>query len=143
MRKSSQFQTSLVQRKVLYAVVLVAVVAVLALVVLSFRFSNQQTSNTSSSLSSNASSFQVLKTNVTVSYDVECMVLEAVGHTCPTMARNATGASPSSLRGVELIAYQRTDYYAGSFSSGPYGQLSVTSRLVHQLDHLLRKPFIW
>jgi hypothetical protein len=70
------------------------------------------------SSTSTASSWQVLKTNVTVSYDTQCMVLYAVGHGCPTMNANTNA---SSLRGVELVAYQGTDYYAGNFSEGPYG----------------------
>jgi hypothetical protein len=87
-------------------------------------------SASSSSFSSNTSSWQVLKTNVIVSYNAECMVLGAVGHTCPTISRNASGTEPSSLRGVELVAYQGTDYYAGNFSEGPYGQTTVSSRTV-------------
>ncbi|MGA2874598.1 MAG: hypothetical protein ABSE82_03570 [Nitrososphaerales archaeon] len=83
----------------------------------------QQTTNTSSHFSE-ASSWQVLKPNVIVSYNAECLVLGAVGHTCPTTTRNDSGMDASSLRGVELVAYQGTDYYAGSFSVGPYGPAS-------------------
>ncbi len=77
-----------------------------------------------SPLPSNGSiSWQVLKTNVTVGYDAGCMVLEAVGHTCPTKGANTT---TSSLTGVELILYRGTDYYVGNFSAGPYGQTIVS-----------------
>jgi hypothetical protein len=109
----------LVQRKAFYAVVLVVVVvAVLALTVLSFQPSNQRTSNTSSLSSNASSSFQVLKTNATVSYDAECLVLENIGHTCPTISQGANGTSASYMRNVELVAFQGADYYAGNFSGG-------------------------
>jgi hypothetical protein len=51
------------------------------------------------------------------------MVFETVGHTCPTKGSNTT---TSSLAGVELILYRGTDYYAGNFSAGPYGQTAVS-----------------
>jgi len=80
-----------------------------------------------------ALSFQVLKTNVTVPYGTGCMVLEGIGHTCPTTTASA-GTSASTIRDVELAAYQGIDYYAGNFSEGPYGpgsyvdgQLTFTS----------------
>ena len=62
--------------------------------------------------------FQVLETNVTVSYDAECLVLQDIGHTCPTVSVGDTGSSASWMRGVELVAFQATDYYAGNFSAG-------------------------
>jgi len=105
----------------LYTVVFLVVgVAVLVFALLSFQPSNQTTSHTSSVSSSNTSSFQVLKTNVTVPYDAACMVLEGIGHTCPTVTANPE-TSVSTVRGVELVAYQGTDYYAGSFCKGPCG----------------------
>lgn len=84
------------------------------------------TSMTSSLVSSNSSSssWQVLKTNVIVPYDIGCTVFEAVGHTCPTKGPNTT---VSSLEGVELIVYRGTDYYAGNFSEGPYGDIMTVS----------------
>jgi len=57
----------------------------------------------------------VLKTNVIVRSAVECMVLEQIGHTCPTVTTDPF-TTPSSFMGVELITYQGTDYYAGNLS---------------------------
>lgn len=109
----------MVQRKALYGIGLVAfVVAVMALTVLSL-----QPSNESSSLSSDASSFRLLKIDEVVPYDAECAVLGDIGHSCPT---KATDTNASSLREVELVSYQRTDYYAGNFSVGPFSAPSVT-----------------
>jgi len=101
-------------------IAVIAVVAILAFTALSFQPSNQSTSNTSSVSTSNTPSFQVLRTNVTVPYDAGCMVLEQIGHTCPTVTANPE-TSNSSLRGLELISYQGTDYYAGCFGKGPCG----------------------
>lgn len=105
------------QRKALYAIVTTGVVvAILALTVVSFQPSNQPSPNRSSvSSSSNESSFQVLKTNVIVNSAVECMVYEGIGHTCPTVTSDPF-TTPSSFKGVELIAYQGTEYYAGDLS---------------------------
>jgi hypothetical protein len=80
-----------------------------------------------SSPSRKTTSWQVLKTNVTVRYGTGCMVFEAVGHTCPPKGENTT---TSSLTGVELIVYRGTDYYAGNFSAGPYGQTAVSYLIV-------------
>ncbi len=102
----------------LYIALSVMVVAVFLAVTVLSSFKPPQVPNTSS-VSSHASSFQVLKTNVTIPYRAGCMVLEQIGHTCPTMTANPE-TSNSSLRGIELIAYQGTDYYAGTFSKGPY-----------------------
>ena len=100
-------------RKVVYAVCSVAVVAILAFAVVSFHPSNQQTSN--------SGPFQVLRTDITVSYNAECLVLEPTGHTCPTISIGANGTSESPMRNVELISYQGTHYYAGNFSAGFVG----------------------
>ena len=64
-----------------------------------------------------STSWQVLKTNVTINYFAACMVLNAVGHTCPTIN---TTSNDSTLAGVELVEYQGTKYYMGNFSEGPY-----------------------
>ncbi len=90
------------------------VIAILALTVLSIQPFNHPTSSTSVS-SSNAPSFQVLKTNVIVSSAIGCMVLEGIGHTCPTVTTDPF-TTPANLKGVELITYQGTDYYAGNLS---------------------------
>ncbi len=113
------------KRNALYAVVLVAVavVVLLALTFVSFFPSNQQqqqTSNTSSGSNASSASFQVLRTNMTIPYGAGCMVLEQLGNTCPPVTVNPQ-TSNSSLRGVELISYQGTNYYAGTFSKGPIG----------------------
>lgn len=81
---------------------------------------NSSTSNSQSISTSGSGSapFQVLATNVSVTYNTECLVLENTGHTCPTISAGATGASPSGMRNVELISYQGTQYYAGNFSAG-------------------------
>jgi hypothetical protein len=103
----------LVREKALYAIVATLVaVAILALAALSSQPSSQTTSNPSTS---NASSFLVVKTNAIVSYAVECMVLEGIGHTCPTVTTNPL-TTPSSFKGVEVIAYEGRDYYAGDLS---------------------------
>jgi|SRR5579872_2660599 len=73
--------------------------------------------------STETTSWQVLKTNVTVGYDAGCIVFEAVGHTCPTKGANTT---TSSLTGVELILYRGTEYFTGNFSAGPYGQTAAS-----------------
>jgi hypothetical protein len=111
---------NLAQRRA-YVVGLVMVIALLVVGLLSFQPSNQQTSNTSSS--SNSSSFQLLKINEIVPYDAECNVLGGIGHSCPT---RSAYTNASSLREVELVAYQGTDYYAGNFSVGPFSAPSVT-----------------
>src|SRR5450759_679897 len=91
------------------------VFAVLGLTVLSSAPSKQPTSNPASVSSSNTSSFKILETNVSLTDAVGCMVLEYIGHTCPTVMSNPF-TTPSAFNGVELISYQGTDYYAGNFS---------------------------
>jgi hypothetical protein len=110
---------NLAQRRA-YVVGLVIVIALLVVGLLSFQPSNQQTSNTSSS--SSASSFQLLKINEIVPYDAGCIVLEGIGHSCPTKSADTNA---SSLSEVELAAYQGTDYYAGNFSVGPFSAAKV------------------
>jgi hypothetical protein len=115
----------LVQKKTLYAITLaVAVIAVLALSTLSFQPSNVLTSSDTPPFSSpDNPSFRVLKINEVIPYDAGCIVLEGIGHSCPTKGANTVA---SSLREVELIAYGSTDYYAGNFSVGPFSAPSVT-----------------
>ncbi len=60
-------------------------------------------------------SWQVLKTNVTVSYDAECLVLEPTGHTCPTISAGANGTSGSPMRNVELNFISRNSLLRGKF----------------------------
>ena len=103
-----------------------AIITVIAAVgAYAYTYTSQMTTakTTSNSAITTSTSWQVLKTNVTVRYDAGCMVFEAVGHTCPTKGANTT---TSSLTGVELILYHGTDYYAGNFSAGPYGQTAVS-----------------
>ena len=69
-------------------------------------------------VSLNSQSWRVLKTGVTVYYDTACLVLGFIGHTCPT--KNTVTQTPS-LTNLELIAYKGAEFYAGNFTTGPYG----------------------
>jgi hypothetical protein len=65
----------------------------------------------------------LLEINEIVPYGAGCIVLEGIGHSCPTAAANTNA---SSLRDAELVAYEGADYYAGNFSVGPFSAPSVT-----------------
>jgi hypothetical protein len=113
----------LVKQTLVYATVLIAVMgAVLALALGSFlqQPSNRQTSDASPTLpASSSASFQVLKTDATVPFDAECLVLEDTGHTCPTVSAGDNGTNASPMRNAELVSFQGTRYYyAGNFSAG-------------------------
>jgi len=102
------------------ALVVILVIVVIAVGLWAYNMRPPSPNVCCSSTPETSSVFQVLKTNVTIPYGAGCMVLEQIGHTCPTVTASPE-TSNSSLRGLELISYQGTDYYAGCFGKGPCG----------------------
>ncbi len=74
-------------------------------------------------------SWAVLKTSVrnSISDDTVCRVLEFIGHTCPT--KNAATYVPS-IGNIELVSYQGGVFYAGNFTTGPYGYANSFTQTV-------------
>jgi hypothetical protein len=120
----------LLWKKALAVLSIGAVLLVLTVVDLSSRTASEQPTpnvvhssiaalaSTTSGRSTTTPSWQVLKTDVTLSdYSTVCMVLEWDGHTCPTVGYPDISRS---LPPVELISYQGELLYAENFTLGPY-----------------------
>jgi hypothetical protein len=111
---------------VVFSIVVAVIIAASGMTYLAFpprpmAFSQNSTgqSQASSTGQNRASSWEVVKTSLTVYYGTACIPVEASYLSCPTM--DTANHSPSQSN-VDLIRYQGSYYYAVNFTYSLNGQ---------------------